>query len=112
MAMEDVAGKAERLAKDRAKKDPPPPFRKRVIPSLYSRTYSTDGREARNKRAQQRRVFATGIDKLGKKEYMKLLQEVDQMTQMPVNIEELIDKRMKEIEEHLAAEQQEKEAAE
>ena len=43
---------------------------------------------------------------------MKLLQEVDQMTQTPVNIEELIDKRMKEIEERLAAEQQEKEAVE
>ena len=53
MAMEDVAGKAERLAKDRAKKDPPPPFRKRVTPSVYSRVYSTDGREARDKRAQQ-----------------------------------------------------------
>ena len=110
--MEDVAGKAERLAKDRAKKDPPPPFRKRVTPSLYSRTYSTDGREARNKRAQQRAVRATGIDKLGKKEYMKLLQEVDLMMQTPVNIEELINKRMKEIEECLAAEQQEREAAE
>ena len=55
---------------------------------------------------------ATGIDKLGEKEYMKLLQEVDLMTQMPVNIEELINKRMKEIEERLAAEQQEKEAVE
>ena len=34
------------------------------------------------------------------------------MTQMPVNIEELINKRMKEIAERLVAEQQEKEAAE
>ena len=53
MAMEDVAGKAERLAKERSQKDPPPPFRKRVTPSLYSRVYSTDGREAQDKRAQQ-----------------------------------------------------------
>ena len=28
MAMEDVAGKAEQLAKAKAKDDPPPPFRK------------------------------------------------------------------------------------
>ena len=34
------------------------------------------------------------------------------MSQTPVNIEELIDKRMKEISERLEAEQQEKEAAE
>ena len=112
MAMEDVAGTVEKLAKDRAVKDPPPPFRKRVTPSVYSRTYAMDRREARNKRAQQRAVHATGIDKLGEKEYMKLLQEVDLMMQMPVNIEELINKWMKEIEECLAAEQQEKEAAE
>ena len=112
MAMEDVAGKAEKLAKDKAKKDPPPPFRKRVTPSVYSHTYSTDGREAHNKRAQQRAVHTTGIDKLGEKEYMKLLQEVDLMTQTPVNIKELINKRMKEIEERLVAEEQEKEAAE
>ena len=99
MAMEDVAGKAEQLAKDKAKKDPPPLFQKRVTPSVYSCTYSTDGREARNKRAQQRVVLATGIDKLGEKDYTKLLQEVDLMTQTPVNIEELINKWMKEIEE-------------
>ena len=55
---------------------------------------------------------ATGIKKLGEKEYKKLLQEIDQMSQMPVNIEELIDKRMKEISERLEAKQQEKEAAE
>ena len=36
MAMEDVAGTAEKLAKDKAAKDPPPPFRKRVTPSIYS----------------------------------------------------------------------------
>ena len=51
-------------------------------------------------------------DKLGKKEYTKLLQEIDQMSQTPVNMEQLIDKRMKEIAERLEAEQQEKEEAE
>ena len=55
---------------------------------------------------------ATGIDKLGEKEYKKLLQEIDQMSQTPVNMAELIDKQMKEILERLEAEEQEKEAAE
>ena len=110
-AMESVAGRVEELTKSRAK-DPPPPFRKRVMPSLYSRIYLSDGKEACNKRAQQRAAHTTGINKLGEDEYRKLLQEIDLMTHTPANIEELINKRMKEIEERLAAEQQEKEASE
>ena len=101
--MEDVAGTAEKLAKDRAAKAPPP-FRQRVMQSIYSRVYSEDGREARDKRAEQRRMRATGIEKLGEEEYKKLLQEIDRMTQMPVNMQKLIDKRMKEISERLEAE--------
>ena len=57
-------------------------------------------------------MHTTGINKLGEDEYRKLLQEIDLMTHTPVNIEELINKRMKEIEQRLAAEQQEKEASE
>ena len=53
---------------------------------------------------------ATGIEKLGDKEYKKLLQEIDQMSQTPVNMEELINKRMQEITERLEAEEQETEA--
>ena len=97
--------------KSRAK-DPPPPFRTRVTPSLYSCIYSSDGKEACNKRAQQRAAHTTGINKLGEDEYRKRLQEIDLMTHTPANIEELINKWMKEIEEHLAAEQQEKEPSE
>ena len=111
-AMESVTGRMEELMKSRAKEDPPPPFRKRVTPSLYSLIYSSDGKEARNKRAQQRAVHTTGINKLGEDEYRKLLQEIDLMTHTPANIEELINKRMKEIEQRLAAEQQEKEGSE
>ena len=55
---------------------------------------------------------ATGIEKLGDQEYKKLLLEIDQMSQTPVNMEELIDKRMKEISERLEAEEREKEEAE
>ena len=110
-AMESVAGRVEELMKSRVK-DPPPPFRKRVTPSLYSRIYSSDGKEACNKRAQQRAAHTTGINKLGEDEYRKLLQELDLMTHMPANIEELINKWIKEIEQRLAAEQQEKAALE
>ena len=74
--------------------------------------YTSDGKEARNKRAQQRAVHATGIDKLGMDEYKKLLREVDLMTHTPVDINKIINKRMKEIEERLASEEAEKEASE
>ena len=47
---------------------------------------------------------ATGIEKLGEEGYKKLLQEIDKMTQTPVNMQELIDKRMKEIWERLETE--------
>ena len=83
-----------------------------MTPSLYSRVYSSDKKEACNRRAQQRAAHTTGINKLGEDEYRKLLQEIDLMTHMPANIEELINKWMKEIEKRVAAEQQEKEALE
>ena len=112
MAMEDVAGTAEKLAKDKATRDPPPAFQRRATQSIYSQVYTMNGREARDQRAEQRCMRATGIEKLGDKEYKKLLQEIDQMTQTLVNMQELIDKRMKEISERLEAEEKEKEAAE
>ena len=58
MAMEDVAGKAEQLAKAKAKDDPPPPFRKRKMQSVSKfvdwdpKKYATDGKASREKRAQ------------------------------------------------------------
>ena len=110
--MESVAGRVEELTKSNVKKDPQPTFRKMVTASLYSRIYSSDGKEARNKRAQQRAARATRINKLGEDEYRKLLQEIDLMTHTPANIEELIDKWMKEIDKRQAALQQEKEALE
>ena len=109
--MEEVAGTAEKLAKDKVTA-PPPPFRKRATQSIYSRVYSEDGKEARNKRAEQRRMRATGIEKLGEEEYKKLLEEIDRMTQTPVDMNELINKRMKEIAERLEEEGKEKEVQE
>ena len=108
MAMEEVAGTAEKLAKDKVTAAAASqPFRQRVTQSVYSRVYSEDGKEARNKRAEQRRIRATGIEKLGEEEYKKLLQEIDRMTQTPVDMQELINKRMKEIAERLEAEEKE-----
>ena len=55
MAMEDVAGKAEQLAKAKAKDDPPPPFRKRKMQSVskfadwYPKKYAIDGKALRDK---------------------------------------------------------------
>ena len=111
MAMEEVAGTAEKLAKDKvtAAAPPPQPFRQRATQSVYSRIYSEDGKEARNKRAEQRRIRATGIEKLGEEEYKKLLQEIDRMTQTPVDMEELINKRMKEIAKRFEADEKEAE---
>ena len=110
--MEEVAGTAEKLAKDKVTAPPPPPFRRRATQSIYSRVYSEDGKEARNKRAEQRRLRVTGIEKLGEEEYKKLLEEIDRMTQTPVDMQELINKRMKEIAERLEAEGKEKEVPE
>ena len=112
MAMEEVAGTAEKLAKDKVTAPPPPLFRRRATQSIYSRVYSEDGKEARNKRAEQRRLRAMGIEKLGEEEYKKLLEEIDRMTQTPVDMQELINKRMKEIAERLEAEGKEKEVPE
>ena len=113
MAMEEVAGTAEKLAKDKVTAAAPPqPFRQRVTQSVYSRIYSQDGKEARDKRAEQRRLRAMGIEKLGEEEYKRLLQEIDKMTQTPVDIEQLINKRMNELAERLEAEEKEKEEEE
>ena len=86
MAMEDVAGKAEQLAKAKAKDDPPPPFRKCKMQSASKfadwdpKKYATDGKASRNKRAQQRQIRVFGMQQLGMVEYPKLMEEVDQMT--------------------------------
>ena len=104
-AMEQVAGRAERLAKDKAKEQVPPPFRTRVTESLYGRVYKSDGKADRAQRAKQREVRQTGISKLGEVEYKRLLQEVDLMTKEKVDIDKIIDKRLKEIEERLQSEE-------
>ena len=85
MAMEDVAGKAEQLAKAKAKDDPPPPFRKRKTQSVSKfadwdpKKYTMDGKASRDKQAEQRHIRVFGMQKLGMVKYRKLMEEVDQM---------------------------------
>ena len=49
------------------------------------------------------------MSRLGEVEYKRLLQEVDLMTHTEIDIKKIIDKRLKEIEERLQAEEKEKE---
>ena len=106
--MEHIAGRAEMLAKEKAK-DPTPPFRERKTESIYSKVYSSEGKVARNKGAKQREIRQTRISKLGEVEYKRLLREVDLMTKEQIDIDKIINKRLKEIEERLQAEEKEKE---
>ena len=108
--MEHVAGRAETLAKDKAK-DPPPPFRTRKTESLYTKVYTSDGKDAREKRAQQREIRQTAVEKLGEKEYRKLIQEVDFWTHTPIDMNKMINKRVKEIQERLDALRKEEEGS-
>ena len=73
--------------------------------------YASDGKAARDKRAKQRELRQTALNKLGDREYKKLLQEVDLMTHTSVDINKLIDKRVNEIQERMEAERKEEEAA-
>ena len=118
MAMEDVAGKAEQLAKAKAKDDPPPPFRKRKTQSVSKfmdwdpKKYATDGKASRDKRAQQRHIRVFGMQQLGMVEYRKLMEEVDQMTNEPADVMALVNKRIEEVRERLEAEEKEKQEGE
>ena len=107
MAMEQVAGRAETLAKEKVKDTPAPTKNPQ---NIYTKVYSSDGKETRSKRAEQRELRQTALDKLGDKEYKRLLQEIDWMTHTSVDINKLIDKRVKEIEERLELERREEEA--
>ena len=113
-AMEHVAGRAEELTKGKVKDDPPPPFRKckRWSVSKFAdwdpKKYATDGKASRNKRAEQRHIRVFGMQKLGMVEYSKLMEEVDQMTNEPVDMMALVNKWIEELRERLEVEEKEK----
>ena len=98
------------MSKDKAK-DPTPPTRARETESIYTKIYSSDGKATREKRAKQREIRQSAVEKLGEKEYRKLIQEVDFWTYSPVDIDKMVDKRVTEIQERLDALRQEEEAS-
>ena len=113
--MEDVASRVEELSKSKiTTAAPPAPFRKWKTQSITKyadwdvRQYATDGKTSRDKRAQQRHIRVFGMQKLGMKEYRKLMQEIDQMTDPDVDVMAMVNKRIKEIHERLDAEEKEK----
>ena len=88
--MEQVAGRAEALSKEKVT-DPPPPFRERQTESIYTKVYATNGKDAREKRAKQRDIRQSAVEKLGEKEYRKLIQEVDFWKFSPADMDKMIN---------------------
>ena len=122
--MEQVAGRAKTLAKDKTakglpepKEQPvPPPFRKHATKSLYQldwdpKKYSSDGKESREVRAEKRKIRVFGIEHLGLEEYHKLMQEIDSMTGTD-EVRAMVDKRIEELKQRLQTERQLEEAEE
>ena len=109
--MEHVAGRAESLAKDKVKDPQPPPRKQHKTESIYTKVYSSDGKQAHEKRAKQWEIRQTAVEKLGEKEYRKLIQEVDFWTVTPVEMDRLINKRVNEIQECIEALRKEEEEA-
>ena len=109
--MEHVAGKAEELTKAKVKDDPPPPFRKHKTQSISKfadwdpKKYATDGKASSDKLAEKHHIRVFGMQKLGMVEYRKLMEEVDQMTNEPVDVMALVNKRIEELRECLEAEE-------
>ena len=113
--MEHVAGRAERLAKEKTKETIPPPFRKRVTKSVESldwdpKTY-TAGKETREERNKKRTIKVFGLEELGLDEYQKLMREIDAMTGS-AELDKIVRKRIKEVKERLENERLAREAEE
>ena len=71
-----------------------------------------DGKASHYKRAEQRHIRVFGMQKLGMVEYRKLMEEVDQMTNEPVDMMALVNKWIEELHERLEAEEKEKQEGE
>ena len=112
-AMEQVAGRAETLAKDKTKEAIPPPFRKRVTRGVKEldwdpKTY-TEGKESRDERNRKRTIKVFGMEQLGLDEYQKLMREIDSMTGS-AELDKIVRKRIKEVKERLENERLAREA--
>ena len=108
-AMEQVAGRAETLAKSKtAQEAPPPPFRKRSTKSIQQldwdpKKYSDGGKESRDERNKKRTTRVFGIEQLGLDEYQKLMREIDSMTGS-AELDRIVKKRVQEVKERLKTE--------
>ena len=102
--MEQVAGRAERLAKEKAQETIPPPFRKRVTKSVKTIDWDpkayTAGKETREERNKKRTIKVFGLEELGLDEYQKLMHEIDAMTGS-AELDKIVQKRIKEVKERL-----------
>ena len=111
-----MAGRAERLAKEKAKEAIPPPVRKqRVTKSVKSIDWDpksyTAGKETRAERNKKRTIKVFGLEELGLDEYQKLMREIDAMTGS-AELDKIVRKRIKEVKERLENERLAREAAE
>ena len=113
--MEQVAGRAERLAKEKAKETAPPPFRKRVTKSVKTIDWDpksyTASKETREERNKKRTIKVFGLEELGVDEYQKLMREIDAMTGS-AELDKIVRKRIKEVQERLENERLAREAEE
>ena len=111
--MEQVAGRAETLAKDKTKEAIPPLFRKRVTKTVKDldwdpKTY-LEGKESREERNRKRTIKVFGMEQLGLDEYQQLMREIDSMTGS-AELDKIVRKRINEVKERLENERLAREA--
>ena len=70
--------------------------------------YTTDGKASRDKQAEKCHIKVFGMQEIGMVEYRKLMEEVDQMRNEPVEVMVLVNKWIEELRERLEAEEKEK----
>ena len=114
--MEQVAGRAELLAKSKAQEAPPPPFRKRSTKSIQGldwdpKMYSEGGKESRDEQNKKRTIRVFGMEQLGVDEYQKLMREIDSMTGS-AELDRIVKKWVQEVKERLENERLAREADE
>ena len=111
-----MAGRAEKLAKEKAKEVIPPSVRKQRVTKTVKNTdwdpkSYTVGKETREERNKKRTIRVFGLQELGMDEYQKLMREIDSMTGS-TELEKIVRKRVQEVRERLEKERLAREAAE
>ena len=114
--MEQVAGRAESLAKNKMTQEVPPPFRKRATRSVQQldwdpKKYSDGCKESRDERNKKCTIRVFGMEQLGLDEYQQLMREIDSMTGS-AELDRIVKKRVQEVKERLKNERLAREADE